>query len=126
MKHSTRQTARRLPARGYAWSEAHDPAAFELFYDRYYLPFVVARHDERAIVRERPILRRHFGRGGVVWISKDDKEVAGVLYPLHGRGPSLLGRGTLGGSPRAHPPRGVGAGEMFGGWLCPRGRPGLG
>ena len=114
MKHSTRQTARRLPARGYAWSEAHDPAAFERFYDRYYLPFVVARHDELAIVRERPVLRRHFGRGGVVWISKDNKEVAGFLYRVDGRVLSLLVVGTLGGSLEARRDGVLDAMKLFG------------
>ena len=69
MSQTMRQTARRLLAGGYSWSEAHDPAAFERFYDRYYLPFVRARHDELAIVDKRPILRRNFSRGGVMWIT---------------------------------------------------------
>jgi hypothetical protein len=98
MSKTIRQTARRLLAGGYAWSEAHDSAAFERFYDRYYLPFITARHDELAIARERPVLRRHFSHGGVMWVSKDDEEVAGLLYRVDGRVLSLLVLGTLDGS----------------------------
>jgi hypothetical protein len=97
MSKTMRQTVRALLAGGYSWSDAHDPAAFERFYDRYYLPFVAARHDELAIVRERPVLRRHFARGGVLWITRDGEEAAGVLYRVEGRVLSLLVLGTSGG-----------------------------
>jgi hypothetical protein len=114
MSPTIRQTARRLLAGGYSWSEAHDPAAFERFYDRYYLPFVTARHEELAIVRERPVLRRHFGSGGIVWISKDNEEVAGFLYRVDGRVFSLLVLGTLGGSLEARREGLLDAMKLFG------------
>jgi hypothetical protein len=79
MNQTTRQTARALLAAGYSWSETRDPAAFERFYERYYLPFVAARHAELAVVRERPVLRRYFRQGSLLWITQDGEEIAGLL-----------------------------------------------
>ena len=65
-------------------------------------------------MRERPVLRRHFGRGGVLWISKDGKEVAGVLYRVDGRVLSLLVVGTLGGGLEARRDGVLDAMKLFG------------
>ena len=94
MNQTTRHAARVLPAAGYSWSEARDPAAFERFHDRYYLPFVAARHEELAVLRKRPVLRRCFRRGSVLWITQDGEEVAGVLQRVDGRVSTHLVVGT--------------------------------
>lgn len=79
MSQTMRRNARAIPADGYSWSEARDDAAFERFYDHYYLPFIMTRHAELAVVRERPVLRRYFRQGGILWIRQGGEEVAGLL-----------------------------------------------
>jgi hypothetical protein len=114
MNQTTRHAARALLAAGYSWSEARDPAAFERFYDRYYLPFVAARHAELAIVRERPVLRRHFRQGSILWITRDGEEVAGVLQSVDGRVSTHLVVGTRGGDLEARHRGALDATNLFG------------
>jgi hypothetical protein len=93
-----RRTSRALLEYGFSWSERHDPSDFECFYDNYYLPFASARHHEMAVVRERPVLRRHFRSGGILWIAKDGEEVAAALYRIDGGVCTALAVGTRNGS----------------------------
>jgi hypothetical protein len=114
MNQTTRHTARGLLAAGYSWSEGRDQAAFERFYDHYYLPFVAARHAGLAIVRERPVLRRHFRQGSILWITRDGEEVAGVLQRVDGRVSAQLVVGTRGGDLEARHRGALEATNLFG------------
>ena len=98
MSQVMRRTSRAILEHGFSWSDRHDPSDFECFYDNYYLPFASARHHELAVVRERPVLRRHFRSGGILWIAKDGEEIAAALYRIDGRVLTLLSLGTRNGS----------------------------
>jgi hypothetical protein len=113
MHRKARRTVRMLRASDYSWSDTHDPAAFERFYDGYYLPFATARHGDLATLRERPVLRRHFRRGGVLWLRKGGEEVAGLLYRVDGRVASLPAVGILGGDLAARQQGALDAAKLF-------------
>jgi hypothetical protein len=115
MDRKAQRMVRMLRAGDHSWSDAHEPAAFERFYNRYYLPSAAARHGDLAAVRERPILRRHFRRGGVLWVRKggEEEEAAGLLYCVDGRAASLPAAGTRGGDLAARRQGALDAAKLF-------------
>jgi hypothetical protein len=83
---SVQYNARRAVANGYTWSFSDDAADFEVFYDRFYQPFVRQRFGLLAVVQEREVLRRHFRQnGGIMWIRHDGRVVGGLLIRERGR-----------------------------------------
>jgi hypothetical protein len=63
---------------GYRFSRSKDE--FDLFYHRMYVPFVRARHGERAIIAPyAEQFNRWFKRGGLLLVTLGDEPVAGVL-----------------------------------------------
>lgn len=67
---------------GLRWSVSVSEQDFELFYDQFYLPFVMQRFTERALPAVRNDLRRSFRRGFILWIEDGEKRIAGaVLEP---------------------------------------------
>lgn len=82
---SVRRGVRKVRAAGMTWSLARDQADFEYFYDRLYLPFIHARFDQQAVVRQRSVLRRAFRQGGILWIERGEERVGGQLFAIDGR-----------------------------------------
>lgn len=63
---------------GYRFSRSKDD--FDLFYHRMYVPFVKARHGERALVSPyADQFHRWFKRGGLLMITLNDQPVAGLV-----------------------------------------------
>jgi Acetyltransferase (GNAT) domain len=83
---TVRYDVRRALAKGYGWAFSRGQADFERFYDEFYRPSVRARFGPLAVVREREVLRRHFRHGGgLIWLHRDGRAVAGELVRGQGR-----------------------------------------
>lgn len=53
---------------------------FQEFYDSMYLPFSRARHGAMAFIKSRHDLRRRLRTGGILWITRDNHPLAGMLF----------------------------------------------
>jgi len=53
---------------------------FDEFYDAMYGPFSRARHGAMAIVKSRYDLRRRVRKGGILWVIRDNRPLAGMLF----------------------------------------------
>lgn len=62
--------------------QAGDLAAFHL---DYYLPLLLRRHREDAMVTSVRRMRRPFRRGGILWIVRGGERIAGMLFDLRHR-----------------------------------------
>jgi Uncharacterized protein involved in methicillin resistance len=72
-------------------------ADFELFYHTMYVPFIVKRHGEQAVVRSIDQLRRRFYRGGLIWVLQGEQPIAGAVFQLSKQVLRLLVVGTING-----------------------------
>lgn len=70
---------------------------FDTFYHSIYLPFSRGRHGELLIVREAHDLRRRVQRGGILWVQRDGRRVAALLFEQKGRTLDVLAVGTMDG-----------------------------
>lgn len=71
---------------------------FDFFYDRFYQPFIVARHGALVVVSARWRLRLLFRRGGIKWVSVNGERVAGEIIMIKGREYHKMVIGVLDGS----------------------------
>ncbi|HEY7088383.1 MAG TPA: hypothetical protein VH518_09865 [Tepidisphaeraceae bacterium] len=94
---SIRSDVRVIERSGLSPRISRDPHDFERFHQEMYLPFTGQRHGSSAVLRERGALKRHFNRGGLMWIMQDGREIAGALYDTKGSSFRLLNFGTPGG-----------------------------
>jgi hypothetical protein len=79
----TRQRIRRLESQGYSFEPTHSEAAFDLFYQRMYLPYTEERHSGRSIILcDYDYLHRQFSSGVLILVKKDGEVVAGGLRYL--------------------------------------------
>ena len=53
---------------------------FQEFYDSMYVPFSRARHGTMAFVKSRNDLRRRLQKGGILWVIRDNRPLAGILF----------------------------------------------
>jgi hypothetical protein len=67
------------------------------FYDSFYMPFSHGRHGEMTIVRTAPDLRRRVRRGGILWVQRGGRRVAGILFEVKAHIVNLLALGTVDG-----------------------------
>ncbi|MBL9129840.1 MAG: hypothetical protein JNG86_01480 [Verrucomicrobiaceae bacterium] len=81
----------------FEYSESTQAADFDEFYDRYYEPFVRARHGALVFVRHRWELRARFRRGLIQWLHRDGLRVAGGLVSLREGVVELIASGVLDG-----------------------------
>jgi len=65
------------------------------FYDAMYLPYTRARHGAMAHVKSRQELRCRLRRGGILWIIRDDRPLAGMLFERKGRALELHALGMV-------------------------------
>lgn len=70
----------------------------EYFYHAVYRPFMRNRHGEMAFLRSLEDLRRRAARGGVLWVQRDGKQVAALLYERKEEMLDLLALGTVEGN----------------------------
>ncbi|MBL9131239.1 MAG: hypothetical protein JNG86_08575 [Verrucomicrobiaceae bacterium] len=73
-------------------------ADFKEFYERYYKPFIEARHGALAHVRSRGNLWRRFRRGGILWLLRGGERVAGSLFAQEGRSLEVVALGLRDGN----------------------------
>lgn len=69
----------------------------DTFYDSFYTPFSHGRHGELTAVRAVRDLRRRVRRGGILWLQRDGRRVAGILFEAKEDTVDLLALGTLAG-----------------------------
>lgn len=69
----------------------------DAFYGSMYLPFARKRHGESAFLRSRQDLRRRVARGGILWVQRDGRRVAAVLFERKADTLDLLALGTADG-----------------------------
>jgi len=67
----------------------------DTFYDSFYMPFSHGRHGELTVVRAAQDLRRRVRRGGILWLQRDGRRVAGILFEVREHTVDLLALGTL-------------------------------
>jgi hypothetical protein len=90
------RSIRRVRASGMRYVVAHGPAAFEQFYDDFYCPFLRARFGRQAIIRRRPVLRRLFRQGGILWIWHGSQPIAAQLFQIEDYTLRLIASGAVG------------------------------
>jgi hypothetical protein len=78
------ETARRIRKAGLQSRISRDPADFELFYHRMFLPHVRKQHGERAYVDPYHEVRPWFDRGLLVMVEQGGNPVAGGLCAIEG------------------------------------------
>lgn len=90
---------RRLRRHQYEWKITSSAAEFDLFYERFYLPYVRLRHGDLAIAQDREWLRYRYPQGEVLWTMRKGAPVAGNL--ICRRGDTLISvlNGVLDGDP---------------------------
>ncbi len=76
----TRRNLRKVCERGFTYECSQRLADFDLFYHEMYLPYITARHQERAIVEPYQTKLNLFRQGGLILIKFGDQPVAGEVY----------------------------------------------
>jgi hypothetical protein len=92
---SVQRDVRRIRASGMRCTISHDLAAFEQFYDGFYCPFARARFGHQAVIRRRSVLRRLFRQGGVLWVWRGGRCIAGQLFQVENFTLRLIASGAL-------------------------------
>ncbi len=95
--HSREGDIRRVRLKGYESHYSRDDKDFDLFYDKFYLPFITQRHGAMASVNPRWRLRVLFKRGMLHWVSLGGRRVGGSLVLVKGRDYHTLVIGVLDG-----------------------------
>lgn len=81
---------------GFTFSISHDPADFDLFYERMHVPMIRERHAGYGSVLDQAGLRPLFDLGGLMLVhTLDGQTVAGLLYRLCGKAILLASSGIL-------------------------------
>jgi hypothetical protein len=96
-KRSLQSDMRKILENGLTSEFSRGEKDFFKFYDTMYLPFVFERHGEEAVARNRYWMHRAFRKGGLIWVIKDGRRVAGVLFEQQGRKIRTVALGTLDG-----------------------------
>lgn len=78
---------------------SHEESDFDAFYRTMYVPFIRQRHGSAAVFRNPYLLKRGFHRGGLLWLNRDGRRVAGAVFELRGDTLVWLGIGTADGDP---------------------------
>ncbi len=68
------------------------------FYDSFYVPFSHGRHGELTFIRTDLDLRRRVRHGGILWLQRGGRRVAGILFEVKEHTVDLLALGTLAGN----------------------------
>lgn len=76
---------RRVKKRGYASHLSTAAADFDLFYDHYFMPYILGRHTKNARLTPRWMLRLVFRSGALQWLTLNGERVAGDLVMKQGR-----------------------------------------
>lgn len=71
--------------KGYTSTISREDSDFELFYDRFYTPYIRKRHGRLARLRSRRVLRRSFKRGLILWIWRDGERQAADIIQIRNK-----------------------------------------
>lgn len=71
---------------------------YDYFYRKIYLPFMQIRHGEMRVLRGETDLRRRAARGGILWVQRNEKGVAALLYERKGDMLDIVALGILEGN----------------------------
>ena len=97
---STQADIRHVRIRHFESHFSRDDADFDLFYERYYQPYLLLRHQARAEIVPRWRLRALFKQGMMIqWITQGGEKLAGALVQVDGRRFFSLVNGLRDGEP---------------------------
>ncbi len=82
---------------GYQPVVVSDAGEFDLFYHSVYTPFSRARYGELAFIQSYHDLRRRLYSGGILWVQRENKRAAAILFELKSRTLDLFAAGTMNG-----------------------------
>jgi hypothetical protein len=83
---STQADIRRVRIKQFESHFSRDDADFDLFYERYYQPYMLVRHGPRAEIVPRWRLRALFKQGMMIqWITQGGEKLAGTIVQVDGR-----------------------------------------
>lgn len=83
--HSIADDFRKLRRSGCTAEITRQAGDLAAFHRDYYLPFLLQRHREDAMVTSVRRMRRPFRRGGILWIVRGGERIAGMLFDLRHR-----------------------------------------
>ena len=78
---------------------SYEEADFDNFYRTMYVPFTRQRHGSSAVLRNFDSLRQAFRRGGLLWLNRGGRRVAGDVFELRRDTLVFLAIGTVNGDP---------------------------
>ena len=67
-----------------SWTTSVAESDFDLFYDRFYVPFVAQRYPDSGASRGKQKLRKLFRSGFLLWISRGEEKLAGAIFKPDG------------------------------------------
>ncbi|MDB6007697.1 MAG: hypothetical protein JWR15_4684 [Prosthecobacter sp.] len=82
---SARADIRRIRIKKFECHFSRETKDFDLFYEKFYQPYISARHGGLAVITPRWMLRHTFRQGGILWVNRAGERVAGMLVTVKGR-----------------------------------------
>ena len=99
--HSLRMDLRVMRRAHFTYELSRKMEDFEVFYHKMYLPLVLNRYGEHAVIRSVSRVRRHFRRGELLWVCKNGRRIAAGLLQRHGSVLHYMAVGTRNGESAA-------------------------
>lgn len=84
MNRNLHRNLRKVKSTGFTCEHTQEPAKFDIFYHRMYLPYIAQRHRDRAIISKYYEIRRQFDQGGLMLVKHKGQLVTGVVYQIIG------------------------------------------
>lgn len=89
---------RRLRRGQYKSEISTNDSDFDLFYGKFYEPFVRLRHTEAVVLQTPELLRSHFREGAILWLTRHGERLAGCLFAIRDHTMFLLESGLRNGA----------------------------
>lgn len=84
---------------GFSWYFSHDKKDFDHFHYQMYLPYIRARHGDRALLASyQDQWRRWFTRGGLLMLTQNNAPIGGVICYTHNQTCFVVELGVLNGN----------------------------
>lgn len=84
MNRNLHRNLRKVKNTGFTSEHTREPANFDVFYHRMYMPYIAQRHQDRAIISKYYEIRRQFDEGGLMLVKHKEQLVTGVVYRIIG------------------------------------------
>lgn len=87
MSRRRRRDLQKLKAYNYSYAVCrNDEKSFDFFYRKMYYPYTTKRFGKATMLRSYLEAKaRYRNNGGIIFIRKDDKPIAGILFQIHGK-----------------------------------------